>query len=39
MIPMRLPCFYSMQSGPKIRHKETLYEIARELRPPQGGIN
>ena len=26
MISLRLPCFYSMRSGPKIIHKETLYE-------------
>jgi hypothetical protein len=39
MIPMKLPCFYSMWSGPKIIHKEMLYEIARGLSPQQGRIN
>jgi len=37
VIPLRLPSFYSIRSGPKIVHKETLYEIARQFRPQKGG--
>jgi len=35
-IPLRLPCFYSIRSEPRIIHKEAVYGIARQILNKNG---